>query len=88
MAGTRATFNLGALLMKRGALHGTVLRSRPLEEKIALTKAFEREVLPLFPRGELRPQIDSVFPLGDLADAHAHMERDANFGKIVIETAV
>ncbi len=88
MAGTRATFNLGALLMKRGALHGTVLRSRPLEEKIALTKAFEREVLPLFRRGELRPQIDSVFPLGDLADAHAHMERDANFGKIVIETAV
>jgi len=86
MAGVQATFNLGALMMKRGALHGTVLRSRPLDEKIALTKAFARGLLPLFARGELHPEVDSVFPLEALADAHEYMERDANFGKVLIET--
>ncbi len=85
MGGTRATVDLGTLMSKRGELHGTVLRSRPLEEKIALAKGFTRELLPLFERAQLRPEIDSVFPLGRLADAHAHIEGDANFGKILIE---
>jgi putative PIG3 family NAD(P)H quinone oxidoreductase len=85
MAGQSGPFNLGVLMYKRGAIHGTVLRSRPLEEKIALAKQFTREILPLFARGELRPEIDSTFPLGDLAGAHHHMESNANFGKILIE---
>ncbi|GAC1303042.1 MAG: NAD(P)H-quinone oxidoreductase [Vulcanimicrobiaceae bacterium] len=85
MAGAQTTFNLGALMFKRGSLHGTVLRSRPLDEKIALAKTFARELLPLFTRGDLRPEIDSIFPLAALAEAHAHMERNANFGKILIE---
>jgi len=84
LGGARGSLNMGALLTKRAELHGTVLRSRGLDEKIALTTQFERELLPLFARGELRTQIDSVFPLAALRDAHAHMERDANFGKILI----
>jgi len=85
MAGQTGPFNLGVLMYKRAAVHGTVLRSRPLEEKIALAKQFTRELLPLFPRGELRAEIDRTFPLADLAAAHTHMETNANFGKILIE---
>ena len=85
MAGARATLDLHVLMGKRGALHGTVLRSRPLDEKIALAKAFGRDVLPLFARGELQAAIDAVFPLERLADAHAYMEGDRNFGKILID---
>ena len=84
MGGTNASFHLGILLMKRAALHGTVLRSRPIEEKIAIAKHFERALLPLFARGELRAEIDRVFPLDDLRAAHEYMESNANFGKIVI----
>jgi putative PIG3 family NAD(P)H quinone oxidoreductase len=85
MAGQSGPFNLGVLMYKRGAIHGTVLRSRPLEEKIALAKQFSREILPFFPGGELRAEIDRTFALDDLAAAHAHMENNANFGKILIE---
>jgi putative PIG3 family NAD(P)H quinone oxidoreductase len=85
MAGTAAQINLGTLMQKRAALHGTVLRSRPLFEKIALAREFERRMLPLFARGLLRAEIDSTFPLARMAEAHEHMEADRNFGKIVIE---
>jgi NADPH:quinone reductase-like Zn-dependent oxidoreductase len=85
MGGAQATLHLGMLLAKRAALHGTVLRSRPLEEKIALAKHFERALLPLFALGELRAEVDRVFPLAELAAAHDYMESNANFGKIVIE---
>lgn len=85
LGGATASLHLGLLLSKRVALHGTVLRSRPIEEKIAIAKDFERTLLPLFARGELRAEVDSVFPLAELAAAHAYMESNANFGKIVIE---
>ncbi len=87
MGSQQATFSLGKLLPKRAALIGTVLRARPLEEKIALTRRFAREVLPWFEAGVLRPVIDSRFPLEAVADAHRHMERNANVGKILLEVS-
>ena len=85
MGGGRAEVNVGALLPKRATLIGTVLRPRPLEEKIALTQRFGREVLPWFASGALRPVIDSRFPLDQAAEAHRRMESNANVGKIVLE---
>ncbi len=79
------TFPLAKMLGKRAKLIGTVLRARPLEEKIALTRRFAAEMLPLFATDELRPIIDSRFPLDQIADAHRHMEANANVGKIVID---
>jgi len=84
MGGAQGSLNLGILLVKRAEIHGTVLRSRALDEKIALAKRFERELLPLFARGDLRAEVDRVFPLAQVRDAHEYMERDANFGKILI----
>jgi putative PIG3 family NAD(P)H quinone oxidoreductase len=84
LGGTNAALALGPLMAKRGSIHGTVLRSRPLEEKITLAKTFALELLPLFARGELRPEIDRVFPLDALGAAHDYMESNANFGKILI----
>jgi len=85
MAGLVATFPLGALLPKRASIIGTVLRGRPLEEKIALTQRFEREVLPLLADGTMRPVIDSRYPLDDIAAAHERMASNANVGKIVLD---
>ena len=48
MGGGRHQVNVGKLLPKRAALIGTVLRARPLEEKIAITRRFAAEMLPLF----------------------------------------
>jgi NADPH:quinone reductase len=88
MGGGSASVNVGKLLPKRAALIGTVLRSRPIEEKIAITQRFGLEMLPLFERGALRPVIDSRYPLDRIAEAHERMESNANVGKIVIETGL
>jgi NADPH:quinone reductase-like Zn-dependent oxidoreductase len=85
MGGATAQVNLGLLLAKRLRWVGTVLRSRPLEEKAAISRRFADEVLPLFTAGALRPVIDRRFPLDEIADAHRHMEADANVGKILID---
>jgi putative PIG3 family NAD(P)H quinone oxidoreductase len=87
MGGAEASFNVGPLMAKRASLVGTVLRSRPIYEKMALAKHFERDLLPLFASGELRATVDSEFLLADLASAHEHMEANANTGKIVLAVA-
>jgi putative PIG3 family NAD(P)H quinone oxidoreductase len=79
------TLPLGMLLPKRATIVGTVLRSRPIEEKIAVSQRFAREVVPLFDTGALRPVIDRRYPLDQVADAHRHMEANANVGKIVLD---
>ena len=85
--GGKVEFNLAALMPKRASLTGTVLRARPLEEKIALAQKFAAEMLPLFDSGRLKPVIDSRFSLDQIADAHRLMEANANVGKILIEFA-
>jgi putative PIG3 family NAD(P)H quinone oxidoreductase len=85
MGGGTVQFPLGALLPKRAHIIGTVLRPRPLEEKIAISRRVVAEVLPLFNTGALRPVIDSRFALTDLAEAHRRMEANANTGKIIID---
>ncbi len=87
MGGGKVEFNLAALMPKRASLTGTVLRARPLEEKIALAQRFSAEVIPLFESGRLSPVIDSRYPLEQIAEAHRHMEANANVGKIVIDVA-
>lgn len=84
LAGGRAELPLGALLAKRGTIVGSVLRSRPLEEKIALAQTFAREALPLFERGLLRPVVDRAWPMERVADAHRAMEADEVVGKLVL----
>ena len=77
--------NLGLLLAKRLHWIGTVLRGRPIEERIAISRRFADEVLPLFTDGVLRPVIDRRFPLDDVAEAHRVMEADANVGKLLLD---
>ncbi len=80
-----ASFALGALLPKRASLIGTVLRSRPIEQKIEANQLFISQLLPRFDDGSLKPVIDSRFPLEEIAGAHAYMATNANIGKILID---
>ncbi len=74
-----------AISQKRATIRGTLLRGRPLEEKATLIQAFNNRVMPLFADETIRPVIDRVFPLEQVGDAHAYMESNANFGKIVLK---
>ena len=84
MGGGRTSVNVGLLLAKRAHWIGTTLRTRPLEEKAALTRRFAAEMLPLFESGALRPVIDRRMTIDQIADAHRVMESNANAGKIVV----
>ena len=85
LGGGSATVNVGALLSKRVSWTGTVLRARPLEEKLAICQRFAAEVVPLFAAGAIRPVIDRRYRLDDAAEAHRAMEADANVGKILLD---
>ena len=83
-AGATAPFSMGALLRKRVTIVGTVLRARPLEEKIVLAREFSDRMIPLFDAGRLKPVVDEVFPFDRIRAAHELMESNATFGKIVL----
>ena len=85
MGSGRADLPLGAMLPKRLTLVGTVLRSRPLEEKISVTQAFGRQIVPRFSDRTLAPVIDSRYPVDEVAAAHEHMAANLNVGKILLD---
>jgi len=84
MAGAKTETQLDLVLRKRIHIIGTMLRARPLEEKLAAMRVFEAQVVPLFARGLVKPIIDQVFPLAEAARAHERMASNAGFGKIVL----
>ncbi len=84
LAGAKATVDLRMILGKRLTIRGTVLRSRPLEERILVSQSFEREVLPWLASGRLSPRIDASFPLAAIAEAHALVEGNGTIGKVGI----
>ena len=86
LGGQKIEVNLRTVMLKRLKIFGSVLRSRPLQEKIAITRQFQQRWLPLLTEGKIRPVIDRVFPLKEAAGAHRYMEANQNFGKIILET--
>jgi NADPH:quinone reductase len=84
MGGPKATLDLGQVLRLRAQVIGTVLRPRPLEEKIRATQEFGRDVLPLLASGRVRPVVDTVLPLDRAREAHERLERNESFGKLVL----
>jgi NADPH:quinone reductase len=84
LAGRSANLNLGAILSRRLMVRGTMMRARSAGEKAAATDGFVREVLPLLEKGTVRPVIDRVFPLDQIREAHALMESNETFGKVVL----
>jgi NADPH:quinone reductase len=83
-AGIRADVDLRLLLQKRVEVIGTVLRARPLEEKIEAARLLERNLAPLFARGTLVPVIDRTFSLAEAAAAHEYVASNESFGKVLL----
>ncbi len=84
-AGFNAELNLLALMGKRATIHGSMLRSRSLEDKAAAARLVERAVLPGFASGDLSVPVAATFPLDGVTDAYARFKAGAKLGKIVLE---
>jgi NADPH:quinone reductase len=86
-AGATGEINLGLLLMKRARIHGSTLRSRPLEEKALTARGMERTVLPLLASGAVKVLIAESYSIEDAAAAYEHFQAGGKLGKIVLEMA-
>lgn len=85
LTGAVTELNLMTLMLKRLTLTGSTLRSRDAAEKARLARAVEERVWPWIGSGAVRIPVDRVFPLVRAGDAHAFLERGAQFGKVVLE---
>lgn len=83
-AGFKAEVNLLLLMNKRAVLRGSTLRARPLEQKAAVARAVEREVLPAVAAGRITVPIAATFPLAEVAAAYDRFTDGGKLGKIVL----
>jgi NADPH:quinone reductase-like Zn-dependent oxidoreductase len=83
-AGGKAEINLLGLMGKRGRIHGSTLRARPLEGKAAAAQAVERHVIPLLADGRVRVPVAATYPMADAAAAYDRFQAGGKFGKVVL----
>lgn len=83
--GVKATIPMVKLLTRRLTLTGSTLRPRSADFKAAVADEIRQHVWSLVESGEIRPVIDSTFPLAQASLAHQRMDEGGHVGKIVLE---
>jgi NADPH2:quinone reductase len=83
-AGVQAMLDFSTVMRKRLTIVGTVLRGRSTEEKATATRLFAEQVVPLLADGTIKPVVDRVYKIEEIREAHARMESNESFGKIVL----
>lgn len=84
ISGDVGALDVRYLRRRRLVVTGSTLRDRPREQRVALVADLRRRVWPGFDDGTLRPVIDTIFPLAEVAAAHAALEEGHHVGKIVV----
>ncbi|MBA2679271.1 MAG: NAD(P)H-quinone oxidoreductase, partial [Ktedonobacteraceae bacterium] len=84
MGGTQANVDLRKVMSKRIQIRGCTLRTRTLEEKLAVTRRFATQVVPLLADAKVLPIVEEVFPLHEIGKAHEAMADNRNFGKLIL----
>jgi len=85
-AGATTELDLRKLMGKRGRIHGSTLRNRPIEEKALAARLMEKMVLPGFASGDLSVPVTETFPLENAPKAYERFQAGGKLGKIVLET--
>jgi putative PIG3 family NAD(P)H quinone oxidoreductase len=89
LAGSRTTADLGPILRKRLEVIGSVMRTRTVEERVPLVRAFSERMLPLFDQriehaAPLRPVLERTYSMSEPAEARRALESNETFGKLVV----
>ncbi len=85
MGGAAAEINLGLLMMKRLRIIGSTLRARPIAAKAAVMDQLQVVVWPKIESGEIRPVVDTVYPISEADAAHQHVAANNTIGKVVLQ---
>lgn len=85
MSGATTEIDLRILMSKRLHVIGSVMRSRGLTDKRAITKRFVDRWWDKLTSRKIKPIIDKVYDWQNVVEAHERMESNANIGKIVLK---
>jgi NADPH2:quinone reductase len=85
--GPTVELDLRRLMGRRASIRGTVLRSRTIQEKADVVRAFGEEIVPMFADGRVRPSIDGVYPVDEIGDAFDRLRERGKRGKVLVRFA-
>lgn len=85
LQGSKIEADLLPVMTKRLTITGSTLRPRDVAFKGRLAAALKDRVWPLLEDGTISPRIDTVYPLDQACQAHAHLESSGHVGKIVLK---
>jgi len=85
LTGADVKLNLTQFLLKRLTFTGSTLRARSNDEKARLAQAVESTVWPWIESGQVKIEVDKVFPLAQAAAAHKYLESGAHVGKVILK---
>ena len=87
LTGATANLTLSRFMVKRQTMTASTLRAQSDASKAAIAFELKEKVWPMFAAGQIKPIIDSKFPLTDAAQAHQRMESSGHIGKIILTVA-
>ena len=87
LEGARAEIDMLPVMLKNLTLTGSTLRARPIPEKTRLTNIIKEKIWPLAGQ-EIKPIVDTVFPLAEAGAAQSLMETSQHIGKIILDCEV
>lgn len=76
--------DMGLMLKKRARVQGSTLRSRSDQYKRELIDSFTTRFLGEFSTGKLQVNMDTVYNIEQVSEAHARLESNDTQGKIVV----
>ncbi|MDO9706786.1 zinc-binding dehydrogenase [Paracraurococcus lichenis] len=85
LGGAKGEFDFDLHALRRISYIGVTFRTRSVEEVREINRRMRADLWGAVEAGRLRLPVDKVFPLAEAAQALAHMQANAHFGKIVLE---
>ena len=79
-----ASVDISLILGKQLTITGSGLRPQTVERKAEIARQLRERVWPLLEASKIKPVIDSLYRLADVAEAHRRMESSEHIGKIVL----
>ncbi len=83
--GLKSEVNVLPIMLKRLTVTGSTLRSRTVSQKAEIARELKKRAWPLLDSGEVKPVIDSIFPMTQVRDAHRRLESGSHIGKVLLQ---
>jgi putative PIG3 family NAD(P)H quinone oxidoreductase len=84
LGGHQVPLDLGLVLRQRLMIQGTVMRARPIEERIAVAQLGTGMLVPLLESKRIRPVIHARLPMASIREAARQLQDGDTVGKVVL----